>query len=234
MSTIDPRVPSSDDSPAARDRLLRALEARVGEGRASELAEVTIEDLAEAAGVSRATAYRYFGNKSQLPRHAALILLGRFAAEATARASIAITAGGRIADSLAFWTGLINEVELLREPWAAPDSRSVQDRFRWTISASLTPIVRAGQADGQLRNSLPTLEVVSWLAEQGITLIDLGRPEVETRLWIKRFVLPAVRGQAVSSAAKPLLETCLHTVRQQLESLDELARRGRELSEQPR
>lgn len=233
MTTSELRGPLTTDTLGAldaRDRLLAALDGRLRAGCARELHGVTIEALADGATVSRATAYRYLGNKNRLKAHAAQLLVARYAPEAVRVASVPATASGKIAAAMAFWAIRVSEVDLVRDALVLSHSGAIDRQLRQALAALFAPILRSGQADGQLRAEVAGPELLSWLIEQQLVLIRQGLTEPETEQWIERLVLPALRERRVQAAPRSKIEDCLRIVQAELDELEALAIRAQAIA----
>lgn len=118
------------DPPSARERILDALVALV---RDRTLGQVTVDEIAQTAGVSAVTVYRVFGDKDGLvrtfmdertPRSEAMLLLGDHEAPI---ADVLRTFGERILVFMRSSRGLFLQVML-----GPPEERAYVDRMRRT------------------------------------------------------------------------------------------------------
>ena len=226
------REPADDEalySLGTRDRLVAALDGRLRAGHARELHGVTIEALADGATVSRATAYRYFGNKDQLRAHAAQLLVARHAPQAIAAAELAATAAGKIAAGMTFWRVLVSRVDLIQDALVLDEGGLSERQLRQALLAFLGPIVSSGQADGQLRADVPTTELVGWLIEQQLVLIRTEMSEPDAERWIRRFVLPGVR-EVSDPAPRAAVLDCLGKLLEELSGLEVVALRAQTIT----
>jgi AcrR family transcriptional regulator len=230
VTTSERHGPLTTDSLDARDRLLAALDGQLRAGCARELHDVTIEALADGATVSRATAYRYLGNKSRLKAHAAQLLVARYAPEAVRVAAAPATATGKIAAAMTFWAIRVSEVDLVRDALVLSPGGAIDRQLRQALAALFAPILHAGQADGQLRAEVAAPELLNWLIEQQLVLIGQGLTESETARWIERLVLPAVRARSVEAAPQSKIEACLRVVQAELDVLEALASRAQAIA----
>ena len=127
--------------------------------------EVTMADVADAAGVARATIYRYFPNREAL--------VDAVAANALEDVSARLAAS-RIADVPAT-EGIVRAVRAIVEVGdalvvARTRLRADPEAFEETVAAPLTAMFERGQADGIVRDDVPA----RWLAEALIGLAAAG------------------------------------------------------------
>ena len=165
--------PAPDPSVPARDLRRGQLRARVVSGivdaAAHELArshrDVTMADVADAAGVARATIYRYFPNREAL--------VDAVAANAIEDASARLAAA-RVTDVPAT-EGIVRAVRAIVEVGdalvvARARLRAETESFERSVAAPLTAMFERGQADGTLRDDVSP----RWLAEALIGLVVAG------------------------------------------------------------
>ena len=165
--------PAPERSVPARDLRRGQLRARVVsvivDAAAHELAqshrEVTMADVADAAGVARATIYRYFPNREAL--------VDAVAANALEDVSARLAAS-RIADVPAT-EGIVRAVRAIVEVGdalvvARTRLRADPEAFEEAVGAPLTAMFERGQADGIVRDDVPA----RWLAEALIGLATAG------------------------------------------------------------
>jgi AcrR family transcriptional regulator len=231
MTTSELRGPLIEASLDARNRLLAALDRRLRAGCSTELHDVTIEALADHATVSRATAYRYFGNRTRLRAHAAELLVVRYAPEAAKAAAAAPTAAAKVSAAMTYWARRVSEVDLLREALALGDDAPVGRRLRQALAELLEPVLRSGQADGQFRSDLELAEMLTWAIEQQLALLRQGLKEHDAHRWVECFVVPAVRAVPAGGPVPAVVEQCLRELHGQLAVLDELTARAQAIAD---
>src|ERR1700761_7949512 len=97
-----------------RERLNAALVDYLSTSPADDLNDISVEAIANSAGVSRATAYRHFGDREGLLFHAAIILTERHAERAIQVISRMPTMAGRIEEGFAYTAREIRTDKKLR------------------------------------------------------------------------------------------------------------------------
>jgi AcrR family transcriptional regulator len=193
-----PTAQDTDAAAAVRARLLEAAEAcfdRFG------IAKTTMDDVAGAAGVSRATVYRYFTDREAL----VVASVVRRAQLNIPRAHAHIARFPAFADKLV--EGLLYNVRRGRndpvvqllvggQPALAArvlGGRDVAHRLTYDLWA---PILTAAQAGGEMRPELDLHETATWLSR--VTLMMVAQDEGERlendalRGELRTFVLPAL------------------------------------------
>jgi AcrR family transcriptional regulator len=160
-----------------------------------DIDEVTVEAVANAAGVSRATAYRHFGDREGLLHQAAQLLTRRHADAAKSLLSQLATVAARTEEGFAYTAREIQADKTLRLLLTAPRSAAIDSVVR-ALSVEISgEYLRLGQLDGQVRADLTIDELIDWINEQQHLAIRRGLDEHAVRRWVRRFVIPALRPQ---------------------------------------
>jgi AcrR family transcriptional regulator len=202
--------------------------------------DVSIESVAHIAGVSRATAYRYFGDRDGLILRGAVELTRRHTHNLLERQAALPTLMARIEESFVYVVDanpvdrLLHHLMYLR-PLPEPVTRAM-NALAMEISA---PMYFAGQQDGQLRNDLSVAEIVEWLQVQRDIVMARNLSEPEVRAWVRTFVLPALRPSTAENVTRCDVGAVLATVTDRLEEIQAVvgqARRsiGSDESDRPR
>ena len=185
-----------------RAALLDAARALLSEGRTP-----TVEEAAEAAAISRATAYRYFPNQGELlvaahPEIEAATLLGEDA-PADPEARLERTVGELIRLTISTEPELRAMLRLSLEPAPPDDLLLRQGRAIGWIEDALAPL-RNRLEDGAFRRlvlairSVCGIEALVWLTDVG----GLSRQEAaENMRWSALALLRAALAESVEQAA---------------------------------
>jgi AcrR family transcriptional regulator len=187
--------PAAAPLSTVRERLNVALVEYLATLSVDSIDEVTVEAVANAAGVSRATAYRHFGDREGLLFHAALLLTKQHAEAARELLAQVATVSGRTEEGFAYTAREIRSDKMLRLLLTAPRSVAIDSVVRALSLEISAESLRAGQLDGQVRTDLTVDELIDWITEQQHVAIRLGLEESAVRLWVRRFVIPALRPQ---------------------------------------
>jgi TetR/AcrR family transcriptional regulator, mexCD-oprJ operon repressor len=150
-------------TPGPRQALQQRVAAAILQGAAEIFAlqgeQASMSDVAAAAGVARATVYRYFPSREALLDALAEAALGAIEARlATARIEEVAPEEG-LDRVVRAWVELGNSFVLL----ARERSRSDPERFERVITAPLRRLVERGRADGEIRDDITTARLADAL-----------------------------------------------------------------------
>jgi AcrR family transcriptional regulator len=207
------------------EALLDYLRAVHGEGA---LGEISVDAVAQAAGVSRATAYRYLGSRDELLYRAAIMLaqahMGR-CAELLARAP---SVADRLEEAFAYTVREARGDELLQVLLRSPRAQAIDEALREMTRDLFADAVRAGQEDGQVRTDVSAEELIAWQVEQLYVVVRLTLDEEQARTYVRRFMVPSLRppGEA-AGGLKPHVRAVLDDMHRRLQELDRSVGRAR-------
>jgi AcrR family transcriptional regulator len=179
--------------PSVQERLTAAIDQCVASLQTEELGSITIEDVAQIAGLSRATAYRYLGNRDEVLYLAALALTRDHTERIGALMASLPTFAERLEEAFAYTAR-----EIKRDPRIAilhhtsrtePVDRAIHTKGVETLAPSLIE----GRENGQVRTDVSVDELIDWTSEQIRIVARSDRSEEEIRLWVRHFVEPAFR-----------------------------------------
>lgn len=157
-------------TPAARPTLQERVSAAILEAAAQVLAArgeaASMSEVADAAGVGRATVYRYFPSRE--------VLLDRLAERALAVAGERLGGAGLekvsveegIARAVRVLVGVGDYFTVLARERVRPDTAQLDER----LNAPLRALLERGQGDGVIRTDVP----VAWLTESLLGLVVSG------------------------------------------------------------
>jgi AcrR family transcriptional regulator len=204
----------TESAPAAREDWLDAAEScytRFGP------AKTTVEDVAQAAGVSRATLYRRFRTRDQLLLAVIVREAGRLAAEAEVRLQGFDDVGSWIVEGMLFCLREIPRRPLLAMLFA-PEEVGVASRLVLTSerlleigAGMLRPMFEPARQRGLLREGVEIEALIEWVLRVLLSYLTvpshLARNEAELRQLLRVMILPAVLN---SSAGMPASENPLN------------------------
>ena len=174
-----------DDLDAA---LIGILESATSES----LDSLSVEEVATAAGVSRASAYRYFGDQAELLRRAL-----RLKAKAHGDAFLASIKPDLSVQELLEGSWLYTSAHVVQDQVfhrlveLEPESTIGRELMVTIYSAKLTE----GQKSGEIRSDISVDEIIDWLLSQReFFLTEQMDPEF-ANLWAGRFLMPILRPQ---------------------------------------
>ena len=184
---------------SAREHYLSAAEAcyaRFG------LAKTTVEDVAQAAGVSRATVYREFRNRDELLLAVVEREAGRVAVEAELHLRRFDDVGSWIVEGMLFCLGEIPRRPVLAMLLAPEDvgrtSRLIltSEQLLAIGADMLRPIFEPAHRAGLLRESVELNTLMDWVLRVLMSYLTvpshLARNEDEMRHLLRAMILPAV------------------------------------------
>jgi len=205
--------PRAEPAPAVNERWLDAAEScytRFGP------AKTTVEDVAQAAGASRATFYRLFKSRDDLLVAVIAREAGRFAAEAEIQLRRFDDVGSRIVEGMLFCLREMPRRPLLAMLFA-PEEVGVASRLLLTSERlleigtdNLRPMFEPARRRGLLRESVEIEALIEWVLRILVSYLTvpsrLARTDAELRRLLRVMILPAV---LKNSAAPPDSETAL-------------------------
>jgi AcrR family transcriptional regulator len=174
-------------------RLLEAINDCVHSLDVDDLSSITVEDVAQRAGVSRATAYRHLGSSDEVLYQAALALHGDLTSRIQAALEPLPSFAERLEEAFAYTARIVRADAgiglLMRSERRAPLTRALRDM----ASAVFAPSLQRGIRDGEVRTDIDLDELRNWAVEQNHLMSVRGLEEHEVRVWVRNFVLPAFR-----------------------------------------
>lgn len=188
---------------STRGRLLAAADQMLDN---DDSARLTIEAVATAAGVSRTTAYRAFGNTTEL---AGAILVSRLEAH---RQSV-LEIGSREKDVIGKIEAmtLYALIEIARSPvlkrLADVDDLADSPTLRSLATEIMQTPIEEGQATGEIRRDVEAAEIVDWLLETAFSLARLHYDETMAQRRLKLFVRPALLHNPPSAGVLAVVDT---------------------------
>jgi TetR/AcrR family transcriptional repressor of mexCD-oprJ operon len=149
--------------PTLRERVAAAILDAAAEVLAARGAQASMSDVAAAAGVARATLYRYFPSRDALLDELARVAVGD-AAERLAGASLdRVPAPEGVLRAVRALVGVGDYFVLLERERA----RAGPGEYERNVGRSLRQILERGQAAGEIRNDVPA----AWLTEALVGLV---------------------------------------------------------------
>jgi AcrR family transcriptional regulator len=182
-----------------RARVVDAAERYV---EANGLAKVRIEEVAEEAGCSRATIYRYFSDKDELIRE----VLVRRARRISARLARLVGQVDDPADLLV--QGIVRGVEEFRSdpyfesfygPLAAGTTTRIaggSTAIRTVVEEAMSPLFDLAEATGRLRPGVERDQATEWIMLITTALLTIPQPSMGTSAqqeeFLRTFLVPAL------------------------------------------
>jgi AcrR family transcriptional regulator len=191
---------------------------------------LTIDVIAQEADVSRASAYRHFGDRDGLLHRAAALLVMHHA-DLTRQAMAPIpTVLGKVEESFAYTAREIQCDSMMRTLLTAARPDVVAEVVKGISLDLLGGFLKAGQLAGEVRDDVPVIELIDWLWEMSQAMIRMNLNEEAARRWVRLYVAPAMRPQGQSSSfTAGELQSTLAQAQGQIEEAHRLVRGLHEL-----
>lgn len=191
-----------NDTTSARTRLIDAAEAcfkRYG------VVKTTVEDVASTAKVSRATVYRYFGDRDELILGVLLREAGRFLDRLAAEINREPSFDRAVVNGVLFTVDAVRADEnlaLLFAPEAVGITTSIagasEALFRLTAQF-LRPFFESAREAGELRSDVDLDDAAEWTLRAVLSLLTVQGPTVRGRedqwRFLATFLVPALVAQ---------------------------------------
>jgi TetR/AcrR family transcriptional regulator, mexCD-oprJ operon repressor len=147
----------STPRPTLRERVAAAIVGAAAEVLARRGEQANMNEVAEAAGVARATLYRYFPNRETLLRELAQHALDAAGERLEAAALERVPADEAVVRAIRALVDVGDYFIVLARARVDPDPAEFERR----ITAPLRSVLERGQADGRIRADVPA----AWLTE---------------------------------------------------------------------
>lgn len=188
-----------NDPEAARERLIDAAEACF---RRYGLMKTTVEDVATAAEVSRATVYRYFADRDELILAVLLREAERFLERLRRRVAKQPDLGQALVAGVLYTMKSVNSDEnlaLLFAPEAVGTTSAIAGASAALFSITgdfLRPIFESARARGELRPDIEIDDASEWLMRVILSLLTIqgpkARSQAETARFLEDLLLPSL------------------------------------------
>lgn len=195
-----------DNTTSARERLIDAAEScfqRYG------VVKTTVEDVATAAKVSRATVYRYFADRDELILGVLLREAGRFLDGLTVEINRQPDFGRAVVNGVLFTVDAVRANEnlaLLFAPEAAGITTSIAGASEalFTLTTNfLRPFFETARDAGQMRQDVDPDEAAEWTVRTVLSVLTVQGPVERTttkqRRFLATFLVPALVGGPIAS-----------------------------------
>lgn len=219
---------------SVRERLDQALVEHLEELQARDLGEINIEQVAKLAGVSRATAYRHFGDQQGLLHDAAMKLARHHTEFLKKRIATKRTVAAILQETFAHTAWSMRQDPLLRMMLTSKRTPALSDTLRALGMEVLGPTISKGRLNGQVRTDVTTDEIIIWINEMQYAAVRLDLEEDAARAWVRTFLLPGLSPQAPDAALVAEIGAALADVRSKVSALsDSLAQAELPLAGEP-
>jgi AcrR family transcriptional regulator len=202
-------------------RLAQSLASLVWPMSTDEILALTIEQLADSIGISRATAYRHIGSRDELRKRAMLAIAAEWSERLIRELPPSLTAVQRIEEAWVLSERHNREDNRLEELSVFSQGSDAHQMRADLATSTFTDALVSAQKDHQLRSDITIDELHNWLLTQHQICQAINHDEHTTRRWFRKFVAPAIVPQGDPNewlAAR--MQVLLEDVRLQVEQLD--------------
>lgn len=177
------------------------------------VAKTTVETIAAAAGMSRATVYRHFsGGKDEVIREVIVRDVGMFLADLEKRLQGRLSAGDALVDSIMGAVAYVRgrpRLALLFAPESAGQTGKITGgdaALVELVTAYVRPHFDQAQASGQIRTEIDVADAVELVLRIVFSLITVPAPhdrtDAETRRFLRTCVVSALVSEPYRTGAR--------------------------------
>jgi AcrR family transcriptional regulator len=222
------RIASAANVQSLDDTVLDALAACVEKIGIDRL---TVDDVAQESGVSRATIYRHFGNKEAMLK----ALLARTARPFEDDARRLLNSDDPFPlrmEATVAWAAEESKrhafaMAILAHGVSNPVLELFETIYSGVLGRLLRPVFAEAQASGEMSAELDVEETISWLLRELLYLISAPVfADVDVRLRVRRYILP-VLVQRLAPADEARLKADVRAMARRLEALDDALHEAR-------
>jgi AcrR family transcriptional regulator len=213
---------------AVRDQLIRTADVWL---RRHDVGELSIEAIAAAARVSRATAFRKLGGRDQLVVAVALARSDRFVLECTAEMDRHVGAFAKLEAVFLYLVSELPDDPIVRELFALKPAGDFGPEADALANATLGPAIEAGRATGEVRDDVPIAEIVHWTVEQlYLAVMQSDRNPAAVVKRVRTYLTPALSAHRTDQLSGSIrsrvdsLDSALAQAREALSALQQAAR----------
>lgn len=194
--------------PAVPMRLIRAADELL---RTVGVDDVTIESVAEAAGVARSTAFRHFGGRDRMITTVALWRSRSFARACVLEMDAQRGTFAKLEAAFTYAAEAVAEDAIMRELFLITPGADFGPDALEIASATFGPAIEAGQQAGDVRGDISSQEAVRWVVEQlYLAILQSDRSRAAATRRFRTFVASALSSRdnrVVPGTVRSTLET---------------------------
>lgn len=186
-------APDATTGPSVLDRLVHAADAALED---VDVEALTIDAVAAAAGVSRATAFRHMGTQADMIVAVGMLRATRYARSCAAEMDHHVTVLGKIEAAFLHLARELPADPVMRAMFVVQTASDIGDEASELTMATLGPVIDRGRSIGVVRADVSTERVVSWVVEQLYLAMQQPDPTGDAaRERVRLFLIPALRPQ---------------------------------------
>jgi AcrR family transcriptional regulator len=155
--------------------------------------QVTIEMVAEAAGVARSTAFRHFGGRDRMITAVALWRSRAFATTCVLEMEARHGTFAKLEAAFIYLSEALAGDAIMRKLFLLTPAADFGPDALAIASTTLAPTIEAGQRAGDVRSDISTDEVIRWIVEQlYLAILQSDRSNAAATRRFRAFVGPAL------------------------------------------
>jgi AcrR family transcriptional regulator len=172
------------------DRLVSAADAALLD---VDIDAVTIQAVALAAGVSRATAFRQLGTREDMIVAVAMLRAARYARSCVAEMHHYTSVFDMIEIAFLYLARELPADPVMRALFMVQTAADIGDEAGELATATLGPVIEQGRSCGVIRTDVSAERVMSWIVEQLYLAIQQpDRADDAVRERVRLFLIPAL------------------------------------------
>jgi AcrR family transcriptional regulator len=213
---------------SVRDRLIRTADVWL---RRHGIAGLSIEAIAAAAHVSRATAFRKLGGRDQLVIAVALARSDRFTRDCATEMARHVGTFAKLEAAFLYLVRELPNDPIVRELFALKTGGDFGPEADAIANATLGPAIEAGRTAGEVRDDVPIDEIVHWTVEQlYLAVLQTDRSPAAVVKRVRTYLTPALSAHRTDQLSGSIrsrvesLDSALGQAREALSALQQAAR----------
>lgn len=180
-----------------RDRLIAAADATL---RSDGVDAVTVEAVAQAAGISRATAFRQLGKREDMIVAVGVRRAAAYARQCAIEMSNAATALEQLQAAFQFLVRELPDDPIMRAVISVRTAADLTIDVHELLTETFGPVIERGRLSGEVRTDVDVERVMRWIVEQlYLALQQPDRDMAAVRDRLRLFVFPALAPSAAAS-----------------------------------
>lgn len=188
--SIGAAVPLASRGPTVLDRLVNAADTALLD---VDVDAVTIEAVALAAGVSRATAFRQLGTHADMIVAVAMLRGARYARSCAAEMDRCTSVFDKIETAYLHLVRELPSDPVMRALFMVQTAADIGDEGAELAMATLGPVIEQGRVAGVIRTDVSAERVMSWIVEQlYLAMQQPDRTDEAVRERVRLFLIPAL------------------------------------------
>jgi AcrR family transcriptional regulator len=176
--------------PSVLDRLVSAADTALLD---VDIDAVTIQAVAVAAGVSRATAFRHMGTREDMIVAVAMLRGARYARTCAIEMDRCTSVFDKIETAYLYLTRELLDDPVMRALFMVQTAADIGDEASELAMATLGPVIDQGRANGIIRTDVSAERIMAWIVEQlYLAIQQTDRTDAAVRERVRLFLIPAL------------------------------------------